>query len=425
MADFQIPYGHGFIPLTLADERLAGMLLPSPDTDSARASEKTLVQSALENPIGSFRLSRLAKGLKKILIITSDHTRPLPSQKTLPLLLSEIRKGSPDADIHILIATGVHRPTTERELRDKFGRTIVDHEKIIVHQAEQQENMVYMGQLPSGGELWLNNQVQWAELVVAEGFIEPHFFAGFSGGRKSILPGIAARKTVLYNHNAQFIANERARQGALDGNPIHRDMCFAAREARLSFVLNVLLGEDKQIVAAVAGHPEEAHQQGCTRCLAMAKVQAAPADIVVVSNGGYPLDQNLYQAVKGMTAAEACVRPGGVIIVCGEMADGHGGEAFYQWFANRDCPQAVAKAIADISPVETQMDQWEAQILARVLCKADCIVVTGKENQAMVEKMHMRWAATTNEAMETAEKKLGKDASVTVIPNGVSLVVEP
>ncbi|MBE5810491.1 MAG: DUF2088 domain-containing protein, partial [Clostridiales bacterium] len=213
----EIPHGKGTQTLTVADERLQAVLTPAHEVHEA-ADQQSLVRAALASPIGSAPLHELARGKDKIVVITSDHTRPLPSSITLPLYLEEIRRGNPDADITILIATGVHRSPTEAEMRAKYGQAIVDHEKLLVHNASDDSQLTFMGILPSGGELWLNKLVAEADLVVSEGFVEPHFFAGFSGGRKSILPGVAGRKTVLYNHNAHFIHAPQARQGILADN---------------------------------------------------------------------------------------------------------------------------------------------------------------------------------------------------------------
>ena len=423
MAAIQIPYGKTHLTLNIADERLAGVLRPAAG-EKAKQSEQELVIHALENPIGSPRVSELAKGKKRILVITSDHTRPVPSAITLPLYLAEIRRGAPDADIRILIATGMHRPTTEAEMRAKFGDQVYEQEHFIVHSALDEKAMVFKGILPSGGELWLNNLIDWAELVVSEGFIEPHFFAGFSGGRKSILPGIASAKTVLYNHNAVFIANKNAAQGSLAENPIHKDMVFAAQQAGLCFILNVLIDADKHIIAAYAGDLVEAHKAGCAECLRHTQVNGVQADIAVTSNGGYPLDQNVYQSVKGMTAGEACVREGGVLIMCAALGDGHGGDSFYHWFADRKNADEVARDIENIPPIETHMDQWEAQILARVMRKAHCVFVTGEENKKLIEDMHLTWAGSLEQAVEIAEGIVGQDAKVTVIPDGVGVVVK-
>ena len=423
MATIQIPYGKTTQTLTVADGRLSAVLEPR-HAPSGSGDQSAIVREALENPIAAPRLYKLVKGKQRILVITSDHTRPVPSRITMPLFLEEIRRGNPDAELKILIATGMHRPTTEAELRAKLGDDIVDKETIVIHEAEKDGDMHFFGTLPSGGELWLNRLVEWADLVVAEGFIEPHFFAGFSGGRKSILPGVASKKTVLYNHNARFIQHPKARQGSLEGNPLHRDMLFAAKQAGLTFILNVLIDADKRVIAAVAGDPEEAHNQGCAISLKLTKVDAVVSDIAITSNGGYPLDQNVYQSVKGMTAAEACVRQGGAIILCAALGDGHGGEAFFHWFADRENAAHVARDIESVPPENTFMDQWEAQILARVQSKAACYFVTGAENRDLIEAMHMIWEPDVNTALADATKRLGAQSTVTVIPDGVGIIAQ-
>ena len=422
MKIIELPYGHGKQMLHVEDDRLQAVLAPAHE-DKQALNQQAIVQEALENPLGTPRLCELAKGKQKIVVITSDHTRPVPSGVTMPLLLEEIRKGNPDAAITLLVATGMHRPTTEAELRAKYGDEIVDNETFVIHKATVEEDMAFFDTLPSGGELWLNKLVKEADLVVSEGFIEPHFFAGFSGGRKSILPGVASGKTVLYNHNARFIASAHARQGSLESNPIHRDMLYAAEQAKLAFILNVLIDAEKRVIAAVSGHHEQAHRTGCKLCEQLTRVTPVVSDIAITSNGGYPLDQNVYQSVKGMTAAESCVREGGAVIICAALGDGHGGEAFYRWFADRANAQEVAQAIESVPPEKTFMDQWEAQILARVMMKAHCWFVTGEENRELIETMHMRWAPSADAALAEATALLGENATVTVIPDGVGVIV--
>lgn len=420
--EIRIPYGKGIQLLHVEEARLK-VVIDARHPEGSGENQEALVRAALENPIGTPRLRELAKGKKNILVITSDHTRPVPSRVTMPPLLREIREGNPDASITLLIATGMHRLTTKEELIAKLGGDIVANEKIVVHVASAMEDMAFFGTLPSGGELWLNRLVKEADMVVSEGFIEPHFFAGFSGGRKSILPGVASMKTVLYNHNSAFIANENARQGKLDGNPIHRDMLFAAKQAGLAFVLNVIINDRKQVIAAFAGDQEQAHRAGCRQCEAMSRVTPVTADIAITSNGGYPLDQNVYQSVKGMTAAEACVRQGGAVIMCAALGDGSGGDSFYHWFADRSGSAEVKGAIENIPPENTVMDQWEAQILARVMEKAACWFVSGKENRVLLEAMHFRWAPDADTALKEATALLGANASVTVISDGVSVIL--
>lgn len=424
MLTFQIPYARSYMQITIDKDRINGVLNSRTHDYRPVLSQQEIVQKALENPIASERLSELAKGARNVLLITSDHTRPVPSKVTLPIMLQEIRRKNPEVKVKILIATGFHRLTTCEEMLQKFGREIVENEEIINHDSRDRENMVYKGTLPSGGELWLNSLVDWADLVVSEGFIEPHFFAGFSGGRKSILPGIASQKTVLANHCARFIADSNARTGKLQDNPIHKDMLFAADAAKLQFILNVVIDSDKKVITAFAGHPQDAHMKGCQFVELHAQVKKVGADIVITSNGGYPLDQNIYQAVKGMTAAEACVREGGVIIMVAACNDGHGGEEFYHWFKHAASPKEVADKISKIPQSETLADQWEAQILARILLKCSVILVTHQCDPQMIRDMHMQHAPEMVKALELAESMVGKEAGITVIPDGVSVIVE-
>ena len=417
-----IPYGKDKQTLHVPLDRLSAVITPNHAHAVAEAQDE-IVRKALQAPIGTPRLCELAQGKKHVVIITSDHTRPVPSRITMPLLLEEVRRGNPEAEISLLIATGMHRPTTEVELRARYGDEIVDRENIVVHKAMVKEDMVFFGTLPSGGELWLNRLIKESDLVVAEGFIEPHFFAGFSGGRKAILPGVASAKTVLYNHNARFLQSPHARQGSLDENPIHKDMIFAAQQAGLAFILNVIIDADKKVIAAFAGDHEQAHRTGCAQCEAMTRVEKVVSDIAITSNGDYPLDQNVYQAVKGMNAAESCVRRDGAVIMCAALDDGHGGEEFYKWFAERPDAAAVSRDIESMPPERTHMDQWEAQILARVMCKATCWMVTGKQNRQMVETMHFRWAPDVDTALAQAAELMGENSTITVIPDGVGVIV--
>lgn len=236
-----------------------------------------------------------------MIIISSDHTRPVPSRVTMLILLCRIRNANPDIKITIFIATGFHRPTTKQELIDRYGEEIVLRENIVVHRSRDDE-MADLGTLPSGGKLLLNKIAIYTDLLIAEGFIEAHFFAGFSGGRKAVLPGIASATTVMANHCSEFIASPRARTGILENNPIHRDMLYAAAQAKLAFILNVVINAKKEVIAAFAGDSEKTHVKGCEFVLKMSQVKKNPTDIVVTTNGGYPLDQNIYQSVKGKLA---------------------------------------------------------------------------------------------------------------------------
>lgn len=424
MTTVKIPYAKDHLVCTLSDDRLIGILESKAHHQNiAGKTQEDIVQRALEEPIGTLKLSELAKGKKNIVIITSDHTRPVPSHVISPLLVREIRKGSPDAEITFLIATGFHRASSKAELIYKFGERFLNEINVVMHDCQNDRDMVKIGTLPSGGELVINKLVMEADLLVAEGFIEPHFFAGFSGGRKSVLPGVVSKVTVLANHCAKFIASDKAIAGNLKGNPLHIDMLFAAQQAKLAFILNVVINAEKEIIKAYAGDLIMAHEAGCQFVRELASVNARPADIVITSNGGYPLDQNIYQAVKGMSAAARSVNPGGVIIICAACNDGHGGDDFYQWFKAAAGPEEVLDKIMQIAAKDTLPDQWQAQILAKIQLKAHVIIVTDQCEHAMIEQMHMKAAATLQEAMSLAEAIAGNKAKITVIPDGVSVIV--
>ena len=424
MKKFNLPYGKGFATVEIEDGHLAGVLRSGIHEYKPPKSAVELVRESIENPIGSPRLRDLAAGKRRITIIASDHTRPVPSHVIMPLMLEEIRSGNPDAEITILIATGLHRTTTLDELRSKFGDEIVSRERIVIHDCDDAANLVNIGKLPSGGDLIVNRLAVEADLLVSEGFIEPHFFAGFSGGRKSVLPGIASRATVMYNHNAGFVASTRARTGVLEGNPIHKDMLFAARAAKLAFVVNVVIDAAHEPIFSVAGDCEAAHRAGREFLASKCQVDAIPADIAISTNGGYPLDQNIYQSVKGMTAAEATVKPGGVIVMFAAASDGHGGASFHRTFRDEPDLNRMMDTFLSRKPEETVIDQWESQVLARVLLKAKVIFVSACDDQ-LVKDFHMIPAHSPAEALEIAKGLVGKpDYKVTVIPDGISVIVK-
>lgn len=419
-----LPYGKQGIECQLPDNRIGAILNSKLDDYRPEKTPKQIVEESLSHPIGSQRLSILAKGKRRVIIISSDHTRPVPSKLLMPLLLSEVRRGNPDADITILIATGCHRGTTKEELAQKFGQEIVSNERIVVHDCDD-NNQVDIGMLPSGGRCVVNRLVVEADLVIAEGFIEPHFFAGFSGGRKSILPGVAARETVLYNHCADFIAHPQARTGVLKGNPIHEDMIWAARKANLAFILNVVLNSRKEVVFAVSGDMETAHEHGCEFLLKYCGVSAEPSEIVIATNGGYPLDQNIYQAAKGICTAESAVKSGGVIIMIAKSEDGHGGENYYHQFRdNKNLDQLLSEFLSRARS-KTEPDQWQTQIQIRALQKAKVIYVSEGDPQ-IVEEMHMIPAKSVEDALIMADALMGNsNGKITILPDAVSIIFNP
>jgi len=321
----------------------------------------------------------------------------------------------------ILIATGLHRTMTEGEQRARFGDAIVDNERIINNDAFRNEDFDFVRVLPSGAELWVNRIALDCDLLITEGFIEPHFFAGFSGGRKSILPGVCNAATVNENHSYKAIANKNSVAGVLNGNPIHEDMICAARAVNVQFILNVALDAKKKIIAAWAGDLEQAHAEGVSFVRSLAQCKTVTGDIVVTSNGGYPLDQNLYQSPKAVATAEACCRENGVIIMCCSCADGMGGTNFAKLITMGSVDD-IDGYLSGIPSKESISEQWCAQIYSRILKHHKVILVTTFLDHETVRKANMIPASDVNEAMDMAFEMMGKDAEVVVIPDGVAVL---
>ena len=416
-----IPYGKSHLTY---DFPYTGLLTSRVDQLKSDKSGLELVRQAMANPIGSPKLAELAVGKKTCTIIISDHTRPVPSRDILPPVLEELRQGNPDIRITLLVATGFHRPTTTAELEAKLGPEIAGREKILVHDAFDPDSNVEIGILPSGAPLVIDRAAVETDLLIAEGFIEPHFFAGFSGGRKSVLPGVCDKTTVLGNHCGEFIASPFARTGILEGNPLHTDMVAAAEMAKLQFIVNVVIDDDKKTVAAFAGDFREAHEAGVAFLRPYCEVKAVPGDIVITSNGGAPLDQNIYQSVKGLTAAEASAKEGAVLIMCAQLADGTGGEGFYTSLRDCESPAAHFAQCAATPQNETIPDQWESQILARILMKHRIIFVSRPEIEQTLREMKLDYAPDLETAITKAKALKGENAKITVIPNGISVMVK-
>lgn len=417
------PYNRGHLTAHLADQNVKAVLTSGMDEYEPSLTQLELMEEALANPIDSKKLSTLARNKNKVLLVTSDHTRALPSKLSLPLLLGEIRTGNPKAEITIMVATGLHRPSTREELINMFGKTIVEEETIVFHRAEESENMVFLDTLPSGNELWINRMAVETDLLVCEGFIEPHFFAGFSGGRKSILPGICGEETIRANHSARAIGHPLARTGILDGNPIHEDMIFAARKAGVDFILNVAQNGKKEVIAAFAGDIDAAHRRGCEFVKKLSGADRVMSEITITSNGGYPLDQNLYQSPKAISTAAECTMEGGTIIIVASCCNGVGGTEFEREMM-KGTPRESLEAIHKLADTETVMEQWCIQILSGILLKFRLILVTDLLDHEIIKKMNIIPASNIDDAVEKAFELEGRDASVTVIPDGVAVMVQ-
>ena len=420
MRTVALPYGHASLELHVEEEHLEALVETEMGELAPDPSEEELIRRALAAPIGTPTLCELARGKRRIVLVTSDHTRAVPSRITLPIELEELRRGNPDAEITILIATGLHRVTTEEEQRRMFGDRIVDEEHIVCNDAFDPSQFTDMGTLPSGASFKVNHLATECDLLICEGFIEPHFFAGFSGGRKSILPGICAEETVKENHSYQAIASPYALTGVLAGNPIHEDMLVAARRVGVAFILNVALNAQKQVIGAWAGDLEQAHAAGVAFVRQWSQCPHVSGDIVVTTNGGHPLDQNLYQSPKAVATAEACAGEDGVIIMCCSCSEGMGGSHFAE-LIQMGTPEEIDAYLSGIPAKQTIPEQWCPQIYARILRKHPMVLVSELDDET-VRRCNMIPAATPDEALAIARQIKGEDARVVVIPDGVSVM---
>jgi len=421
----ELPYGKTSLSLNLADDLKVSVMRSDMEQLVGTKDANQLVLEAMAKPIQSSSLKELAHEKKSAVIIISDHTRPVPSRKILPHMLNELRQGNPDITVTLLVATGSHRGTTQAELLEKLGAEIVAQEKIVVHDCDDTEDNCEIGILPSGAPLVINRLAAETELLIAEGCIEPHFFAGFSGGGKSVLPGVCDRITVLGNHCSRFIDSPYARTGILEHNPIYHDIDASIELAKLAYIVNVVINYKKEVLAAFAGDPHAAHRSGCEFLRRSCRVQTAPADIVITTNGGAPLDQNVYQCVKGLAAAEATAKPGAVLIICAECLDGVGGEGFYQSLQQCEDINSLYEQILKTPQESTIIDQWQTQILARIIKEHKVIFVTRPEIRDLILEMKFSYAESLDEAISIALGEFGSGPSITVIPNGVSVIIEP
>lgn len=414
---WQLPYGKKFLDLSL-DEEVPVQVLAS-ESLAQHKPESEIVKEALSHPIGTDTLKALTRDVKKIVIITDDNTRPMPSRITLPAILSSFFYPETYYDITILVACGLHRKMTEEEMEDQFGREICIKYPVVNHDARDESQLIKAGRMSTGNELWINRIVAESDLVIAEGFIESHFCVGFSGGRKSILPGVSGEQTIMFNHRPENIASPFAVGANLEYNPMHLECVEAAGTAGLKFILNVALDREKKIIRAFAGDPVEAHAAGCCYVKEIMQRPVTRTDIVITTNSGYPLDRNLYQVVKGIDTAAAVAKEGGVIIVAAQCMDGIGHKAFADLLLSCKSVEELFKKMS-VSP--SMIDKWQVQILARTLVRNQVILVSEGISRELAESMFFLYAENLEEAVEMAFKIRGEEASVCVMPEGPVII---
>ncbi|HXF64310.1 MAG TPA: nickel-dependent lactate racemase [Caldilineaceae bacterium] len=385
--------------------------------------EAAALLAALRAPLSSPPLAELVHPGDSVVIVHSDITRATPNDRILPVLLAELERAGVARDaITLLNALGTHRPQTEAELRQMLGASVVENYRCLQHDAYDDANLVPLGVTSRGNPVRVNRHYLEADVKILTGFIEPHFFAGFSGGPKGVLPALAGAESVMSNHGAAMIAHPQATWGVTEGNPIWEEMREVALLTRPAFLLNVTLNAAKQITGVFAGDLLAAHRAGCdfVRRQAMVAVDA-PYDIVITTNSGYPLDQNLYQCVKGMSAARQIVKPGGSILMAGACQDGlpnHG--RYAELLRAGGSPQGVLEMVT--RPGFAAQDQWQVQIQAQIQLHADVYVYSDGLSDRQIEEALFLPCRNIEATVAALQERYGSQARICVLPEGPQTV---
>jgi nickel-dependent lactate racemase len=383
---------------------------------SIRDPQAALV-AALRTPRGRPPLRDLVRRGQRIAISVCDITRPQPRREMLSALVAEMPDIPPE-DITILIATGTHRTNTPAELETMLGADIAARYRVINHDSRDRSSLVPVGTTTTGVDVMLNRAFIDADVRITTGFVEPHFFAGFSGGPKMVAPGLAGLETVLVLHDAERIGHPNATWGITEGNPIHDDIREIAAMVGVDFAVDVTLNRDQQITAVFAGDLFEEHRAACAAAKRHAMRQVdAPFDVVLTTNSGFPLDQNLYQAVKGMSAAARVVKPRGTIVCAAECRDGlpsHG--SYGEVLAAQPSPEKLLAMIT--APGYSTPDQWQVQIQAQVQMKASVMVKTEGLTPDAVRAAHFQPIDDVGLAVAEALRRAGAESTLCVLPHG-------
>ena len=405
-----LPYGDSFIAAAVPKKNLRSVIRAK-DVPGL-ADEREALRQALLEPTGSAPLFDRVNGTDRVLVITTDNTRPCPDDRILPVLLEELERRVPRENISIIVALGLHAPLSREELAAKLGRDIVDGYRVLNHDPDDTVNL---GTTSRGTPVEVSREITKADFIISLGFIEPHFFAGFSGGRKSIAPGLSSAHAIRKNHGYTMIEHPRARAGILEGNPIHEDMVEQAKAAGLDFIVNVLLNEEKRITHVFAGDPYLAHERGCEVEKEIVQVPIdEPVDITIVTNGGAPLDLDFYQTCKGIYTAAQITRPGGVIIIASCCTTGIGPEAFEELHVTSRSPGEVLETLRDERHVGVG---WQNQILAHAQADHSVYLLSGLDDEA-ARRMKVTPIHTIEEGVDLAFGEVGTEGSIAVIPQG-------
>lgn len=418
--EIELKYGESTQILKL-DEKNVLQVLELPSLREKIANIREEIKKVLENPIGSEPLKEIVEKIKpnNLVIIVEDVTRPNPDyQEILHSLIEELKiAGVADEKIKFVIAYGTHRHHREEENKKLFGEALLKRFQFIDHNPDA-DDLVSLGKLSTGSELWINKYVAQADFLIATGNIEPHSFAGYGGGRKAILPGVSGRGTITKNHAK--VVRKGVEIGKINGNPINEEMLEAARRVartRPFFILNVIRNDKKEIVSVIAGDFEKAFFEGIKIAEHVYSVQVTQrAEVVISSCGGYPKDINLYQAQKTVTASAEVTKKGGTIILLAECRDGVGQPVFEKWLRKHRLEEILHKNEEDI-----EVEGHRAYLTAKILKKCEVVVISSLTKE-LVEEMHFAWKKDLNAALSYLKQKHGDNFKAYVIPNGAAIL---
>jgi nickel-dependent lactate racemase len=415
----ELAYGEGSLAIEAPDERTT---VVAPVHRPAALDERGAVTEALRRPVAGPPLRELARAGQSVAISVCDGTRPQPRDVVVPAVLAELDGIVRPEEIVVLVATGTHRGNTREELVAMLGAEVLASVEVENHDARDESALAWVGVIGEGVPVWLNRRWVEADVRITTGFVEPHFFAGFSGGPKMVAPGLAGLETTLVLHDARRIGHRSARWGITQGNPVHDDVRAIAAATGVDFAVDVVLDRGQRIVQCFAGELFAMHDAACAlaRTSAMRAVPA-PFDVVVTSNAGFPLDQNLYQAVKGMSAAAQIVKPGGTIICAAECRDGFPEHGSYRTELEREqTPQNLVDAIR--RRTRTVPDQWQVQIQAEIQCRARVVMYTSGLSATELSRAHLEHTDDVSAATAEALGNAGSDARVCVLPEGPTTI---
>lgn len=410
-----LAYGQTGLDISLPNEWQVSLV--EPRFYSALAQPEQVIQAALRGPIGSAPLAELVPTGSQVGIIVNDITRACPSRILLKTILKELAHIPPDK-IVLFIALGTHRSNSPEELCQMLGTDLVEQYRIIQNNAFDPTTQLFLGMTQRGHPVWINRSLVECDFRILTGFIEPHFFAGFSGGGKAIMPGMGGAKTILANHSPEMIAHSRSTWGITTGNPIWEEITEISHQVGASFLVNVTMNRNKEITGVFAGNLDKAHAAGCEfACQASMVPVPELFDLVLTTNSGYPLDQNLYQSVKGISAAAQIVRPGGAIIIATECRDGIPNHGQYgQLLRSASNPTMLLEQISQ--PGFQMHDSWQVQIQAQIQQKADVYVFSDKLSDDQIRSALFQPAYPLEATLQRLMLKFGQEARICVLPEG-------